>query len=904
MPPRDLPTSLRPPKRGRKLLAVGAAALTVLSTVTTTALLTAAPAAAADAAATPATTAWQNGSLQFDSNGLVSRSDLILGQPNTNPTASMPLGNGALGVSAWAANGFTAQLNRSDTMPARKSPGQLNIPGLSVITHAPDFAGKLDLTDGVLIESGGGMTMKAWVASTKDELIVDVTGADPAVTQTASINLWSGRHPVAAVAGTVGTLAETWVDNTAQGNSGKTFGSLAAISAGGQGVTTAAVNSTQVQTSFKPNSDGSFRVVVASPSWDGSAGDPGQAATAAIGGDATATTASLLTTQTGWWNTFWKHSGLIEMNSTDGNAAYTENLRTLYLYEENASMKAGSYPGSQAGEADMFAWNQDQQTWDPSSFWLWNLRAEISANMSSGNYQLNTPIFDMYINDLSNIEAWTHQQMGGLPGACVPEVMRFNGNGGDPGKGANSGCSEPGAPNWNALDISSGPELSLYMWEQYQATGDLAFLKRAFPFMEATAQFLLAYQTVGSDGLLHANANAHETQWSVQDPTTDITSDASLFPVIASAAALVGDDAAGDPLLGQFATAIPQIPPYPRTDQATRQQLLNPAYSQAQTTTADATGADMIAISYQPAAARQNGENIELEPLWPWNQVSDQDSNLFQLEQRSYTNRPNKGGNDWSLDAIDAARLQQPAQVESNLVSITKSHQVYPNGFADLGSTVGFQPYIEQSASVAAATDEALAQGLRRNFRGSRRPGRVTGTPPGSGLSAEQLQGRRPGGRRPAGDRRTGGRLHRHPEGEKPMEWPAGRGRRRQQPDHCRGPADQRFHHQRAGHRGIHLPDRAGVSSDHRPGVRSGHRHGADCGPSSGRRLARARRGRHERNGNRRQRAQRNQRLLWIDPACSGKGRRLRIRRSDHGRKRRRPDRPDDHQQQHVFRHR
>lgn len=42
----------------------------------------------------------------------------------------------------------------------------------------------------------------------------------------------------------------------------------------------------------------------------------------------------------------------------------------------------------------------------------------------------------------------------------------------------------------------------------------------------------------------------------------------------------------------------------------------------------------MIAISYEPAAQRRNGENIELEPLWPWNTVSDQDDNLFTLERR------------------------------------------------------------------------------------------------------------------------------------------------------------------------------------------------------------------------------------------------------------------------------
>jgi hypothetical protein len=660
------------------------------------------------AAETSATTAWQDGAFQLDAAGVVSRSDIVLGRPDVDPTASMPLGNGSLAAAAWAANGFTAQLNRSDTMPDRKSPGQVTIPGLSVISHAADFSGRLDLTDGVLEESGGGMSMKAWVSSAKDDLIVDVTGANADVAQTASISLWSGRKPTAAVSGPVGTLAETWVDQGQAGASGTTFGSLAAITAGGQHVSAAVTSPTQVQVSFKPHSDGSFRVVVGSPTWTG--GDAVATAKTLLGDDATAGSAALLSSQRGWWTDFWAHSGLIEMNSADGSAAYLENLRTLYLYEEAASMKAGIYPGSQAGEADMFAWNKDTQTWTPSEYWLWNLRAEISANMSSGNYQLNTPIFDMYINDLSNIEAWTKQQMGGLPGACVPEVMRFNGNGGATNPGANSGCSEPGSPNWNALNITSGPELSVYMWQQYQATGNRAFLARAFPFMEATAQFLLAYQQVGSDGFLHAVANAHETQWAVQDPTTDFAADRTLFPIIASAAAIVGDTASNDPLLDKFDRALSQIPPYPRTDGATRSKLLNPDYTQAQTDAADATGTDMIAISYDPAAARRNGENIELEPLWPWNDVSDQNSGMFALEQRSYDHRPNKGGNDWSFDAVDAARLQRADQVESNVISLTAGHQVYPNGFADLGSSVGYQPYIEQEAGVATAVDEALVQ--------------------------------------------------------------------------------------------------------------------------------------------------------------------------------------------------
>jgi hypothetical protein len=575
-----------------------------------------------------------------------------------------------------------------------------------VISHAADFTGRLDLTDGVLRESGGGMSLKAWVASGKDELIVDVAGADPGIDQTATINLWSGRKPAAAVSGTVGTLAETWVDGGPPIGSGKTFGTLAAITAGGRQVSTTVAGPTQVKVSFKPHADGTFRVVVGSPAWTG--GNATKTAAKLIGHDATVRESKLMSSQNKWWNQFWTHSGLVEMNSADGSAAYIENLRTLYLYEEAASMKKGIYPGSQAGEADMFAWSKDTQTWTPSAYWLWNLRTQISANMSSGNYALNTPIFDMYSNDTADIEAWTKLAMDGLPGSCVPETMRFNGNGLDIPTG---NCSEASSPNWNALNISSGPEVALYMWQQYQATGDRAMLKKYFPFMKSTARFQLAYQTVGTDGLLHANANAHETQWAVQDPTTDIAVDRTLFPIIAQAAKKLGTATTTDAALVQQVTkAGTEIPPYPRTDQATRTALLNPHYTAAETAAADATGTDMLAISYQPAAARQNGENIELEPLWPWNTVSDQDSNLFALEQRSYDHRPNKGGNDWSMDAIDAARLQNAAQVRSSLISITEGHQVYPNGFADLGNSVGYQPYIEQEAGVATAVDEALAQ--------------------------------------------------------------------------------------------------------------------------------------------------------------------------------------------------
>jgi hypothetical protein len=680
------------------------------------ALLLASPLAIMAAPARPATaasltTAWQNGAFSLKTAGVVSRSDVVIGAPNSSPSQFLPLSNGSLGVAAWAAGGFTAQLNRSDTMPFRVSPGQVQIPGLAAMTSASNFTGTLDLYNGVLDESGGGMTMQAWVPAGKDELIVNVTGASPGTRQTATLSLWSGRSPAAAASGAIGSLAQTWADNSQSGSSGQTFGAMAAITAGGQNVTTSVVSSAQVQVSFTPNSDGSFRIIVASPSWTG--GNAASTASSVIGGDATAATSSLLSAQSSWWNGYWANSGLVEASSSDGTAQYMENLRTLYLYDEAGLMHAGRYPGSQAGVADLFAFDKDQQDWYPAGYWLWNLRGEISANLSSGNFALNLPIFDMYLNDLPAIESWTRAQMGGKPGACVPETMRFNGNGFYNGGGITSdaSCATASSPGFNAETVTSGAEIALWIWQQYQDTGSLSFLQKYYPVMQQAATFLLAWQSAGPDGYLHAVANAHETQWQVQDPATDIAADQALFPATISAAGLLGTDSS---LAAQLHTALGQIEPYPRTDAGTHSQLLNPQpTSAAAAASADAQGNDVIADSYQPSAANHNQENVGLEPVWPYGVIGDSTvaggDNLTALTDRTYNSRQYPNQPDWTYDSIDAARLDMASQVASDLTAATEKYQAYISGLAAWNPSSIDEPYIEQTANVAMTLDEALA---------------------------------------------------------------------------------------------------------------------------------------------------------------------------------------------------
>jgi hypothetical protein len=677
-----------------------------------TALMVAAPvagvgAARADIAGQPAgaggpVTAWRDGQFVENVPRVVSRSDVVLGQPNQQPDQSMPLGNGRLGVAAWAADGLTAQLNRVDTLPGRLSPGQVSVPGLAPLVDAADYRGRLDLYDGMLTEAGGGMSARVWVRSKTDELVVDVHGADPGTRQTAEIHLWQPRTPAAQASGSIGDLAETWVDNTQPGASGQTFGSLAAITAVGRDVTARVVNPLTVQVSFLPKPDGSYQVLVAAPHWAG--GNAMATARAMLAGPAHrayASPGSLLAGHLAWWHAYWHQAGLMRLSSAGGVARYMENIATMYLYTAAAEDQS-IYPGSNNGGGNLFAYEGDTAFWDPAAFWHWNLRMQTAANMGAGVFALNSPYFRLYRGNLTNIENWTKKEMGGRPGICVPETMRFNGAGIEyetwlPSPGLD--CDQNSPPYYNARTLTTGAEVGLWVWRQYLYTGDRSFLAQNYPLMAEPARFLLAYATTGPHGHLNTDpSNAHETQWDVKDPTTDIAAERALFPVVIQAATLLHKNPS---LVAQLKTAIPRILPFPRTDAATHTKLL--------TSAADASGTDVIAPSYQPAAPRHNVENIGMEPVWPYEVITNDGSDAA-LARRTFEYRLNKDTPDWSYDAVDAAMLGLASSVRMNLIAITEGFQSYVSGLASLSGGHGSRPYVEQPANVALALQLALVQ--------------------------------------------------------------------------------------------------------------------------------------------------------------------------------------------------
>src|SRR3954447_13776648 len=660
--------------------------------------------AASAAPAQAATTAWTDGAFKVDTSNLVRRSNIVLGRAPTLAKQSMDLGNGSFGVAAWAANGFTAQLNRADTLPNHRSAGQLVVPGLAAMTGAADYKASVDLYDATYRQSGGGMTATTYVRADKDELIVDVTGADPAATQTATIDLQAGRNATAAASGAIATLAETWVDDASYtgpnksggAGSGKTFGALAALTAGGRNVTASSPAARTIGVSFTPNANGSFRVVVGAPKWTG--GDAAATAARLLGTDATAAAGSLSGGHLSWWHDFWSKANLVKLSSADGVADYMENIRTVYLYTA-ASSERGEYPSSQAGVNDLFNFTRDNQQWGGGDYWFWNLRMQLAANISSGVTDLNQPFFSMYSNAIPSMEAWTRMMWPLSEGFCLSETMRFDGTGWytDGGTGNNS-CDSTAGLSYNKLTLSSGAELASWIWRQYQNTDDRAFLARYYPLIAGATKFLLSYAKEGTDGKLHTSpSNAHETQWGVHDPITDISAMRMIFPITVQAAQTLGVD---PDLVTQLQAAIPKLLDFPRTDKATHRTLKSAAD--------DNDGNTVLGISSDPAADRKNSENLDLEPVWPYNLISDT-SPLFNLAKDTYNARINRNSNSWTYDPVQAARLGLGDQVAATLKASTNSFQSYPTGLAAWQPSNPSEPYDEHSGVTTLAINESLA---------------------------------------------------------------------------------------------------------------------------------------------------------------------------------------------------
>lgn len=652
--------------RNHRFLAVLTTLLAMLAT-----LLAASPGASPAGAtghsgATPRTSsAWLSGELHVDTADLLSRSDLVLATAPWRADQAVPLANGELGAGVWAANGWTAQLNRGDTFPGLKSAGQLVLPGMYDMSSADDYRGRLSLHDATLTQRGNGMTVRSYVRADADQLIVEVEGADPGKEQTAEFGLWEGREPTVEAYHDTAVVAETFTDES----NGRVTGQLAALTAQARDVHTEVVDDLGVRITFHPKRDGSFRIVLGVPSWDGE--NLAQRTHKAVRASKRAAWSHQRE-----WHRYWEKAAPMRLDNADGSARYFEALRAMQLYVAKAS-SGGSVPASHGGVTSLWSSFRDDIHWSSDAWWHFNLRQPVWANWGADTAAQNKPYFDLYLDRLDEMQTWTDENWPEAEGICVPEFLKYDGTA--------EACVSDMEPSWLNRILSTGAELVENVRLQAAYTGDRRILRRAYPLFKGVAEFYLSVLKEGEDGRLHLHhVNALETQWDTTDPTPDVAGMRTIFPFLAERTKRHGDRR----LSRRIAAAIPRLP-------------------ELQTTTRD--GKKVIAWSATDEEDH-NTQNPDMEAIWPWRVVGAED----QIAHDTFTTRVFDQTREWAPDAQQAAWLHRADDMVALLKQGTSDFQVFDNGFAahsknhDPLRGGGF--YDTWNAVVASTIQDALVQ--------------------------------------------------------------------------------------------------------------------------------------------------------------------------------------------------
>lgn len=197
--------------------------------------------------------------------------------------------------------------------------------------------------------------------------------------------------------------------------------------------------------------------------------------------------------------------------------------------------------------------------------WTCDMHLDINTQMNywpselSGLESCNTPLFRWITKTLVPSGRITAQKSYGLPGWCAELVSNAWGYTAPYWHPNLSPC--PGCGAWTAL----------HLWEHYDFSGDLDFLRdTAYPALREAAEFFLAYLFERErDGLLHTGPSCSPENlfqaadgeiYSISvDPTFEVLMIRELFQAVLSGGEALGVD---DAFSRRLKAALDRLPPY------------------------------------------------------------------------------------------------------------------------------------------------------------------------------------------------------------------------------------------------------------------------------------------------------------------------------------------------------
>lgn len=345
-----------------------------------------------------------------------------------------------------------------------------------------------------------------------------------------------------------------------------------------------------------------------------------------------------------WWNGFWDRSYIYITSKDASEQNVAETVTRGYILQRylNACAGRGKYPIKFNGsiftvdtynrKGDYSGLDADFRLWG-GCYWWQNTRLPYWSMLESGDFDLMSQLFEMYMKALP-LRVYATKNYYHHDGAFFPETMNFWGT----YAGSDYGCQRDGLPDGYTKNPyvryywQSGLELALMMEDYYSFTKRKTFATDTLvPFVSQVLTFYDQHWKRGEDGkILFDPAHSLETYHKAVNPLPEIAG----TKAVAKKMLMLPETLTSAILRVQWKKLIDDLPEIPLR-RVKSDTLLAPADSYCN---------------------EANTENPELYAVFPYrNYMSGKVHRNWALN--AYKLRKHKENDGWQQSAIQAAYL-------------------------------------------------------------------------------------------------------------------------------------------------------------------------------------------------------------------------------------------------------
>jgi alpha-L-fucosidase 2 len=332
-----------------------------------------------------------------------------------------------------------------------------------------------------------------------------------------------------------------------------------------------------------------------------------------------------------WWADFWNKS-YIDITGTDETFKISQGYALQRFI--TACAGRGAYPIKFNGSiftvdpvAHGLNYDADYRKWG-GCYWFQNTRLIYYPMFMSGDFEMQMPLFDMYMNALPIQKEATKKRFG-HEGAYIGETVHFWGTYNNNNWGWGNQKNLP-ANKWIKRDYNGTLELLGFMMDHYEFTQDSVFATNyLIPYAKEILTFFSQHFSRDEDDKLYIYpSQSLETWGEATNPTTYLAGLHFIIPrLISLPQNLISGETTND--WNNILQSLPQIP----VDIIDGKEVILPAYKYSNL---------------------QNSENPELYSIFPY-RVYGVGKDDIELAKHTFNIRKVKGTNGWRQDAIQAA---------------------------------------------------------------------------------------------------------------------------------------------------------------------------------------------------------------------------------------------------------